>query len=348
MIRNTVGQTIGAQMVSATTGAAFAGSVSVFVDVDAQGQAAGQSAAPVLAGNGYYTYFPTAPETNGNLIAFTFIGTGAVPVTVQVATVTPSQQSALATATGGLSTPVATIINDAFREIAVYTPVMPIPPDDFAFGLGKLNRFFDAVTNDRRYTFSQSFTPYPITPNHQPHTIGPNAADWSVTQRPIEIRHASLILTDVTPNVYIPVDVRPWSWWADIPVKAVTSSVPTTLYYQPDWPNGSVYLWPVPTVAYQLEIVTRVGFALVGATDTFWLPPGYRDLITLQLAQTLAPAYPGAIVSPLLKAQLRELTGQIFNMAADIPDLDLVDAGMPGGALHPVNTLNYRSRTPGS
>lgn len=88
MIINTAGQKIGAQMVSATDGSAFTGSVTVSVTIDAGTQATGSvgSGACTHEGNGYHTYAPAQAETNGTLIAFTFTGTGAVPATVQVFT----------------------------------------------------------------------------------------------------------------------------------------------------------------------------------------------------------------------------------------------------------------------
>lgn len=88
MIKNTAGQKIGAQMVSATDGSAFTGSVTVAVTIDAGTQATGSvgSGACTHEGNGYHTYAPAQAETNGTLIAFTFTGTGAVPATVQVFT----------------------------------------------------------------------------------------------------------------------------------------------------------------------------------------------------------------------------------------------------------------------
>lgn len=88
MIKNTAGQKVGAQMVSATDGSAFTGSVTVSVTVDAGTQATGSvgSGAATHEGNGYQTYAPAQAETNGDLIAFTFTGTGAVPQTVQVYT----------------------------------------------------------------------------------------------------------------------------------------------------------------------------------------------------------------------------------------------------------------------
>ena len=86
MKKNTAGQKIGAQIITAADGTAFAGSVTVYVTKDAGTQVIGSvgSGAATDEGNGYYTYAPSQAETDGNLLAFTFIGSGAIPVTVQV------------------------------------------------------------------------------------------------------------------------------------------------------------------------------------------------------------------------------------------------------------------------
>lgn len=88
MQKNVAGQRIGVQMVSASDGSAFTGSVTVYVTGDAGTQAIGSVASGVCTheGNGYHTYAPAQAETNYDLIAFTFVGSGAVPVTVQVYT----------------------------------------------------------------------------------------------------------------------------------------------------------------------------------------------------------------------------------------------------------------------
>lgn len=98
MKKNVAGQVVGAQMVNASTGAAFAGSVTVYVTVDGGTQAAGSvgSGACTSEGNGFYTYAPAQAETNGDHLAFTFIGTGAVPATVQIYTSTPQTGDAYA------------------------------------------------------------------------------------------------------------------------------------------------------------------------------------------------------------------------------------------------------------
>lgn len=91
MKKNVASQKIGAQMVAAADGSAFTSAVTVSVTGDAGTQATGSvgSGACTHEGNGYHTYAPAQAETNYDLIAFTFTGTGAIPATVQVFTSFP-------------------------------------------------------------------------------------------------------------------------------------------------------------------------------------------------------------------------------------------------------------------
>lgn len=88
MQKNVAGQKVGVQMVSASDGSAFTDSVTVYVTGDAGAQSIGSVGSGVCTheGNGYHSYAPAQAETNYDLIAFTFVGSGAVPVTVQVYT----------------------------------------------------------------------------------------------------------------------------------------------------------------------------------------------------------------------------------------------------------------------
>jgi hypothetical protein len=88
MRKNIASQIVGAQLVSASDGSVFTGSVTCHVTGDGGTQATGSvgSGACTHEGNGFHTYTPAQAETNYNHVAFTFVGTGAVPVTVQVYT----------------------------------------------------------------------------------------------------------------------------------------------------------------------------------------------------------------------------------------------------------------------
>lgn len=88
MTKNQANQTVGAEMIATADGSAFSGVVTAYVTGDGGVQAIGTVASGICVneGHGYYTYRPSRAETNYNQIAFTFTGSGALPVTVQVFT----------------------------------------------------------------------------------------------------------------------------------------------------------------------------------------------------------------------------------------------------------------------
>ena len=89
MKKNVASQSIGAEMITAADGTIFTGAVSVLYTIDNGTQTAGGGTAPVHEGNGYHSYTPLQAETNGDHVAFTFTGTGAISATIQVYTSFP-------------------------------------------------------------------------------------------------------------------------------------------------------------------------------------------------------------------------------------------------------------------
>jgi len=92
MKKNVASQSVGAEMITAADGTIFTGAVSVLVTINNGTQTAGGGTAPAHEGNGYHSYTPTQAETNGDHLAFTFIGTGAISATIQVYTTFPQTQ----------------------------------------------------------------------------------------------------------------------------------------------------------------------------------------------------------------------------------------------------------------
>ncbi len=88
MKKNVASQVVGAQLISASDGSAFTGAVTVAVTGDGGTQATGSvgSGACTHEGGGFHTYAPAQAETNYDHVAFTFSGSGAIPVTVQIYT----------------------------------------------------------------------------------------------------------------------------------------------------------------------------------------------------------------------------------------------------------------------
>jgi hypothetical protein len=85
MKKNVAGQFIGTEMI-ALDGSAFTGTVTVYITGNNGTQTIGSvgSGACVHKGNGYHSYAPAQAETNYDHAAFTFTGSGAVPVTINV------------------------------------------------------------------------------------------------------------------------------------------------------------------------------------------------------------------------------------------------------------------------
>lgn len=332
MIRNQASQIVGAQMVSATTGAAFAGTVTVYVTIDGGTQAIGSvgSGLCTAEGNGYYTYAPSAAETNGYLVAFTFIGTGAIPATLQIATVTAAQQATLGAGSGGVALTARALLTEALEDITVLAPGDVLDDTEATRALAKLTRLFDNWNAERCGVYAVQQTAYTLVPSLSPQTIGPAASSptFTATQRPVSIDAASIVIGSGTNAVYYELNLRDAEWYAGLPMPALSTSVPSDLYYAADWPLGSLYLWPVPSAAYGLVLQTRILLAALALDDIVSLPPGYRDAVTLTLGEMLAPTYPPAVADKEGAAKAR---ARIFANNDVTPSLSTADYGTTAG-----------------
>ena len=347
MIKGGSNQPIGCNIRSATTGAPWTTPVNVYVKGDLNAQALGTVGGGSVTPNaqGYAEYVPSAAETSYDHIAFTFDAAGAIGDTVQVNTISPVQIQSLQSASGLLSQSAGQVVIDALYEIRVARAGDDIEPELMAFGIRKLNRLLDRWNANPRAQYNVGFNSYTPIPNHTPHTLGPNSADWTIFSRPAKIRGANLILNNVTPAVRIPIDVRDQAWWLRNTVQGLATSFPTDLYYDPGWPNGSVYLWPIPTSTYPIELMTDNLFGMLTDVDTFWMPYAYLDAIVLTLAEELAPGT-GQTVSQSTRDSAKDARALIFSLNDDEPRIATADAGLPSGRSSLTETtFNYRSRT---
>jgi hypothetical protein len=222
------------------------------------------------------------------------------------------------------------VLTDALVELGVYD-IAQVPSDaDMRVMLGKLNRLLDNWNAERAAVYAETFATFTLVPNQQIHTIGPadSTPTWEVTQRPVSIDGANVVLNNVSPAVYTPIAVHDVDWWRGLSVPGVTSQFPTDLYYEASWPLGQVYLWPVPTVAYDVELQLRFVLAELGLADEFSLPPGYKDAIVLTVAEQAARSF-GKPVDPTLRMDAAKARARIFANNDVTPRITTNDAGMP-------------------
>jgi hypothetical protein len=297
MIRNRQNQTIGAQMVASLNGAAYVGTVTVYVTIDAGAQAIGSVGSGICTaeGNGYYTYRPTQTETDGDLIAFTFIGTGAIPATIQVATITESQEGALVVSGPGGGLTGADLIASAMKTLGTLAAGETPTADEQADGLLRLTDLLDAWGTQRLFVYYLLRTTQTLTANVSSYTIGSGGAINIV--RPVTIDHAGLIIdTSASIPVERPLTVFTDQQWQAIPQKTLTSSLSRGVYYDFGWVNGlaTVQLWPIPTVGTTaLVLYTPQALTSMALSTQYTFPPGYARLLRYALARDLADEYGG-------------------------------------------------------
>lgn len=220
------------------------------------------------------------------------------------------------------------ICRAALLDLNVFEPSDPVGNDDLAFVLTKLNRILDRWNADRAAVYADQFLSATLTAALSPHLIGPTGSTTLiVTQRPVSIEGASLVLaTANSPEVTI--TLRDLAWYQSLTVPALAGAQPTDLYYNPAWPNGKLYFYPVPSAAVAVSLTVRVVLAQLALADTFTLPPGYQDALTLTLSEAIGPTYEKPITKDL-KDQAREARETIFLANTTVPRLETQDSGMP-------------------
>lgn len=233
------------------------------------------------------------------------------------------------------------LIAEAFQEIGVIAIGDTLSDALASVGLEKLKRLLNSWNADRQAVYADQFPTFTLIPSLQPHTIGPSGATWT-TARPVSIEGAQLVLSG---GSTITIHLHQAAWWQGLPNATVSSATPTDGYYDPTFPNGSLYLFPVPTSASSVQLlVRRVLDEAITLATVFTLPPGYREAVTLTLAEACAGI--GAVSDPGLLGRLAQSATKaravVFMNNLVIPPLITQDSGMPA-----VNARWFDYRTGG-
>lgn len=236
------------------------------------------------------------------------------------------------------------LIKESLIEINAHAPGESLSSEEASFALSKLNAILDTWSSRPIMAYVVEFNEYTLTPNLQPHTIGPSGATFTATQRPVKIESASLILNTSAPDVHVPLRIVDKDEWARVMIPAMTSTMPGDLYYAPTFPNGSIYLWPVPTVAYGLKIETWGLLAQIATLATAVnLPPAYKEALVLTLALRLAPAFGKRPSDMTLAAHLKAMAA-VQGPNTQAPKIMTRDIGVPGGdgGLYDIRTGGFK------
>jgi hypothetical protein len=250
---------------------------------------------------------------------------------------------------------VGDLIHDALIEAAISSPGEPDDPDTAQWAFRKCNYLLDTWASRRNYVYASSFNIYTLVPNLSPHLIGPApGATFVVPQRPVKIVRATIILNNTpVPFVSITLNLRDEQWWMENSIQQLQSQQPTDLFYNPTFPNGQLFYWPLPTIAYQTQLETWGLLSQFGSiTDPIGgpgaagtIPQGYRNALMLSLTESLLPAGEKA-ANPVLGALAAQARAAVFGNNSRVPRMQTRDAGVPGADDdYRSTTFNYKSRS---
>ncbi|TFG61845.1 MAG: hypothetical protein E4H28_08340 [Gemmatimonadales bacterium] len=157
---------------------------------------------------------------------------------------------------------------------------------DATDALAAFNSMLDSWSGESLASYANQTFAHTMTANTSSYTIG-SGGDINDT-RPDNISQAWVRDTN---NLDYQMSVVPQNRWNALGQKSITSQIPTTLFYDPQYPLGIINIFPTPLLAYSLRfeaIVQQTTFSSM--THSLSAPPGYERAYVLNGALELITA----------------------------------------------------------
>ena len=204
-----------------------------------------------------------------------------------------------------MATTAQTIINRAFRLIAVTDPGIAAPPRESEDALQSLNDLLADWALQPLLQYSMAQESYVVPASITSLTIGPTGA--KATTRPDALSNLFLRVGSVDYDIAL----ISGDEYKDISFKSVTGGYPSVAFYDPALSNGVLYLWPGAASGQTLFWdAVRPLQTFVAVTDTATLPPSYMRALAYNLAVEVASEYgvePSSTVQRIAASSKRNL-----------------------------------------
>ncbi len=171
--------------------------------------------------------------------------------------------------------------------------------EDFSDAFDMLNAMLAGWAR-RRYLVYHLIDTSKLSTGAQAYSVGPGC-DFDVprTDR-LEAAFFRQTVNSIPNQVDFPMEIlESREDYNQIRLKQLNSTLPRWIFFDADWPFGSVYPWPVPMAGLgeiHLTLKQAIG-GFTSYTQDIDLPPEYREALWSNLAVRLGAAYPGSYVS---------------------------------------------------
>lgn len=190
------------------------------------------------------------------------------------------------------------LIKSSMRLIGALGNDVVLTQRDHDYPLQALNMLLDSWSNQSLTIWQVSQEIFSLIPAHNPHTWG-IGGDFN-SPRPVRL----LTLKARIPNsVDYDVILMAYDDYAAVQVKTIQSSIQTYAYLDNAYPTANLFLYPVPSIAYQLIAYSEK--PIIGPTDTrtvISMPPGYLRALKYALAVEIGDEYKTP-ASPAIRQQ---------------------------------------------
>lgn len=221
------------------------------------------------------------------------------------------------------------IITGALGELNAYAPGEPLSAADAQTGLMVLNDLLDSWSTEHLTVYNNNEYTYTLSPGVKSYTVGPGG-DINIP-RPLRITNVYTRITSNGQGIDYPCDVVSGDIYTSIGLKSQPGPWPKVLYYNEDYPLGTLFFWPVPTQAGELHLWTDDIFTtFANITDTVNLPQGYKRALRKCLAVELAPMF-GREPSQALLAAASQAKAVVKALNNQPQTPSSFEGGMPTG-----------------
>jgi hypothetical protein len=202
------------------------------------------------------------------------------------------------------------LVRGALMDLQVASAEEPLTASQCEDGLDLLNALLDSFSLERLWIYHTPATPLMWPAGSASLTWGPGG--MIPGSRPIKLAPQATY-QDVTAGYDSPLEVLDrQEQYAQLQWKGMQSTLPSALYYEPQMPLGVLYIWPVPSLGYQITVFPwQVLGSFPALDDALQFPPGYLRALRANLALEAAPSY-GVQPSPLLLKHAEEAKRALY------------------------------------
>jgi hypothetical protein len=226
------------------------------------------------------------------------------------------------------------LVRGALGKILVLGTQDTLASADLETGMDVLNSLLDSWWLESLGVYAVQQQSFATTSGVASYTIGPGQT-WNTT-RPNRIVSGVASFQGVD----YPVNAIDRAQYDRIPYKQ-TSGIPMVLFYDREYPTGTVYLYPGPSpsgITIKINTYQQIQ-SFANAADLIDLPPGYARMIVNNLAVELAPDFGRTVSNEILLAARESKAAVKRNNRQDVV------AQYDGAILYGSNAYNVYSDT---